>query len=122
MLSVYSMCIHRNQLQIILGGRSSSLVTPYGTGAYESEGLISELPRRVLLRNPAYLTREEGCSAAAKARRESGSTTNTMIRTATTSSSAITAFSVAPGAMITPCAPKRKWSAQKRWLPSSSTV
>ena len=42
------MCIHRNQLQIILGGRSSSLVTPYGTGAYESEGLFSELPRETV--------------------------------------------------------------------------
>jgi len=46
---IFYVCTHRNQLQIILGGRSSSLVTPYGTGAYESEGLFSELPRMSLL-------------------------------------------------------------------------
>src|SRR5215212_1587820 len=74
--------------------------------------LFTELPRRVLLGNSAYLTREEGCSAVVKARRESGSTTKTMIRTATTSDIAIKAFSAAPGAMTSPGAPKRKLSTQ----------
>src|SRR5215207_339832 len=78
------------------------------------EGSFSEigLPRAMILGNRAYLTREEGCSAVAKARRESGSTTNTMLRTATTSPTATTAFSAAPGAMITPGAPESKLSTQ----------
>src|SRR5215203_4433620 len=72
---------------------------------------IYEYPRSLLLGNPAYLTREEGWSAAAKARREEGSTTSTMMRTANTSPTAITPFS-APGAKTTPGAPKRKLSTQ----------
>src|SRR5215204_6394419 len=62
---------------------------------------IYEYPRSLLLGNPAYLTREEGWSAAAKARREEGSTTST-------SPTAITTLRAAPGAMSTPGAPERK--------------
>ena len=74
--------------------------------------LFTELPGGVLLGNPTYLTREEGCPAVAKARREPGSTTSTMMRTATTSVTAMRSFSAAPGAMTTPGAPIRKLSTQ----------
>src|ERR687890_2839334 len=74
--------------------------------------LLTESPRRVLLGNLAYLTREEGRSSVAKARREEGSTTNTMMRSATTSVTAMMAFSAAPGAKSSPGNPKRKLSTQ----------
>ena len=48
----------------------------------------------------------------AKARRELGSTTSTMMRTATISDRAIRALSAAPGAKSKPGNPKRKLSAQ----------
>ena len=73
--------------------------------------LFAEMPRRTLLGNLAYLTRE-GRSASAKARRESGSPTNTMMRSATTSVTEIRAFSAAPDAKTTPGALKRKLSAE----------
>src|SRR5215203_5839677 len=76
---------------------------------------IYEYPRSLLLGNPAYLTREEGCWAPAKARREEGSTTSTMMSTATTSPTAITTLRAAPGAMSTPGAPDIARVEDKSW-------
>src|SRR5215212_10337386 len=77
-----------------------------------SEQGYAQFPRRVLLGNLAYLTREEGCLAVAKARRESGSTTNTMMKSATTSSTALRTRTPTVAPTTTPGAPARRLSTQ----------
>src|SRR5215212_7312455 len=79
--------------------------------------LFTELPSRVLLGNSAYLTREEGCPAVAKARRESGSTTNTVMRSATTSSTALRTRTPTVAPTTTPGAPARRLSTQTMMVP-----
>src|SRR5215217_804952 len=63
--------------------------------------LFNQLPRRVLLANPTYLTRE-GWWAFAKARREDGSTTSTMMRTEINTPTSAAAPSAAFGATTSP--------------------
>src|SRR5215210_7029478 len=74
--------------------------------------LFTKLPKRVLLANPAYLTREGGRSASAKARREEVRTISTMMRSATTSSTALRTRIPTVGPRNTPGAPARRLSTQ----------
>ena len=73
--------------------------------------LFTGLPRRVLLGNLAYLTRE-GWSAASKARREEGRITSTMLNSATISSTALRTRIPTVGPRTTPGAPARRLSTQ----------
>jgi hypothetical protein len=77
------------------------------------EGFFPEIrsPPNHVLGSPAYLTRE-GWSAASKARREEGPITSTMMRTATTSSTALRTRIPTVGPRNTPGAPARRLSTQ----------
>ena len=68
--------------------------------------LFTELSSRVLFVNPSYLTRE-GWWAVAKARREDGNTTSTMMRTEINTPTSAAAWSAAFGAATSPGAADR---------------
>src|ERR687897_3923771 len=68
---------------------------------------IHQVAEKGCSRNPAYLTREEGCSAVAKARREDGSTTSTMMSAEISTPTRAAAWSAAFGAATTPGAADR---------------